>query len=1200
MAGPIRIAILANGSQARREISQVQGSLGRLSGVATKAAKFGFGALVVGAGAFAKSAVDVEKKFSTTMRLIQANTRASTDEMAQLNAQALKLGADTQFSAGEAADAMLELAKAGLDTSTIMGGALAGTLTLAAAGGTDLATASTIASNALNTFKLSGQDMASVAAALAGGANASTASVESLGMALQQVGPGATNAGLSLNDTVAALAAFDSAGIKGSDAGTSLKTMLARLVPTTKQAATAMDQLGLDFVKGNGEFESLTNIAGQLQARLKTLAPAQRQAALQAIFGSDATRAATVLMNEGSKGLRAYIRATKDMDAAQEQANARMSGTEGALEKLSGAFETAQLRLGQEFAPAMIGTADLLDDKLVPAIEGTIKVGKEIGRALAPAAEEVAEALGNLAGEGESVGKIFDSVFLPTLEAAAEVVGGLVDFIDDLPGPVKEIGLQVGIAALVFPRFSAGVSGATAAMTLNIAKLQQLRAEMTYTATRTQLTGAAMSRLAGAAKSAAGIGGMVALTQGAQESNQALKDLYMVGGGVAAGAAFGPVGAIVGGIAGALGAVATSSDEAKDGVRESAKAVRESIGSWEDYASTLDQVTGSITRQTRKEAARRLQDAGAIELAQKLGISTGDLVKASLGREGASRRVQAALAAELTTTGAYVDAQGKFHTGTQLLNADASKLGGILGLQSKEISKATAETQELAIASGDLSQALKGVQGRGKIITRIETQGWPEAESDVRKLLKGLELTPEEVQTTIEALGVEGAIKDVKGFVSTVVNQAAQAKTAGDSVGSNIGRGMYEGLGRWISPLATRSAGMVSAAIKSAQTAGQIESPSRKMIWVGEMLGEGLTEGMARKTGNAQEGGRNLIKAALSGATGGSAGVDSALSKLTKVIEKSIKGKKQAQREKAALKSLKDQFKQLRLNGQAQDAINAKLEIQRGLLAEARQAYNDYARTIRDAVAATGDVTQLGRQDDGTVSLTSLLNELDSKAIRAERFQILMQELADQGLSRTAIDQMLAAGPEAALATAEAIKTGGAAAITEINTLQTRLDTAGAALGKNMADRYYKTGVDAAQGLVNGLLSQLAVAEAAGERIGEVLVKATKKKLKSKSPSKVFQEIGGDVVDGLRIGIDQNSTYARGSAANLAGEVVYGFGTPALQAYTSGQGVAGSAVVINLHLTADVISDLQAGKRIIRQVRAAEGQGSRVVAVMGA
>jgi len=347
----------------------------RASSTFGKFAKAAAGALgAIGVGAFIKSAVTLEAQFGQTMSMIAATTKAPADQMQAMNDLAIKLGADTAFSAGEAADAMLELAKAGLTTKTIMGGGVAGTLTLAAAGGTDLATAATIASNALNTFNLKGRDMAKVAAALAGGANASSASVESLGMGLQQVGPGATNAGLSLQETVAVLSAFEAAGIKGSDAGTSLKTMLARLVPTTDKAKNAMRELGLDFVDANGNFKSISNISDQLREKMGKLGQAERTKAMNTIFGSDATRAATVLMHEGEKGLGKYIKATKDQSAAQDMANARMSGTAGALERLKGSVETAQLLVGQALAPAVQKVANALADNLVPAMATTIQV----------------------------------------------------------------------------------------------------------------------------------------------------------------------------------------------------------------------------------------------------------------------------------------------------------------------------------------------------------------------------------------------------------------------------------------------------------------------------------------------------------------------------------------------------------------------------------------------------------------------------------------------------------------------------------------------------------------------------------------------------------------------------------------------------------------------------------------------------------
>jgi TP901 family phage tail tape measure protein len=317
-------------------------------------------AAVAGLGAIIGSSVKLEKQFSQTMNVAAATMGAPQREMAKLQALALDLGAKTSFSANEAADAMLELAKGGLSAATIQAGALEGTLTLAAAGGTSLASAAAIASNALNTFKIEGKDMATVAAALAGGANASTASVESLGQALAQVGPGAVNAGLDLHETIGALAAFDNAGIKGSDAGTSLKTMLQRLVPQTERASKAMRKAGLDFVDSEGNFVSLTNMAQQLRDSLADLTESERTQALNDIFGSDASRAASVLMQEGAEGVRKYIDATMDLGAAESAAEARMAGTAGALERLSGAWETFRLKLGLAVGPAIVWVSDKL------------------------------------------------------------------------------------------------------------------------------------------------------------------------------------------------------------------------------------------------------------------------------------------------------------------------------------------------------------------------------------------------------------------------------------------------------------------------------------------------------------------------------------------------------------------------------------------------------------------------------------------------------------------------------------------------------------------------------------------------------------------------------------------------------------------------------------------------------------------------
>jgi TP901 family phage tail tape measure protein len=271
--------------------------------------------------------------------------------MQDLTQLALTMGKETAFSAGAAADAMLELAKGGMTAAQIQGGGLQQTLTLAAAGGLELGSAAGYMSNTLATFGLGAKDASAVAAALAGGANASTASVESLGQALSQVGPGARNAGLDLQTTIGALALFDQYGVKGSDAGTSLKTMLTRLVPSTDEAAAAMKKLGLRFTDAQGNIQPLGNIADQLKAKLGPLSEAQRTAALNTIFGSDAARAASIFMRAGSTELNKMTTATRDLGAAQKMAAVNTGGASGSMEQLRGSLETAGITIGAALAP---------------------------------------------------------------------------------------------------------------------------------------------------------------------------------------------------------------------------------------------------------------------------------------------------------------------------------------------------------------------------------------------------------------------------------------------------------------------------------------------------------------------------------------------------------------------------------------------------------------------------------------------------------------------------------------------------------------------------------------------------------------------------------------------------------------------------------------------------------------------------------
>lgn len=325
-------------------------------------------AAAVGIGQSINMAMDFDK----TMRMVAVQTKESGAGLEELSDLAIQMGKDTVFSAKDASGAMLELAKGGLTSAQIKAGALSATMTLAAAGELEMASAATYVSNGMAMFGLKAEDATRVVTALAGGANASSASVESLGLALSQVGPGAKLAGSSIEETVAVLSAFDAMGIKGSDAGTSLKTMFMRLVPQTEKASGAMEDLGLKFTDARGGILPLRDIAEQLRVKLKGLSAEQKTTALTTLFGSDAYRAAALMAELGAKGVDKYTAATKDQTAAQELANVGMSGAAGAWENFKGSVETLAIQLGQKLLPTFTTLANFLTDTALPVISATI------------------------------------------------------------------------------------------------------------------------------------------------------------------------------------------------------------------------------------------------------------------------------------------------------------------------------------------------------------------------------------------------------------------------------------------------------------------------------------------------------------------------------------------------------------------------------------------------------------------------------------------------------------------------------------------------------------------------------------------------------------------------------------------------------------------------------------------------------------
>jgi len=348
---------------------------GNLDAVADQARNMGL-ALTAGFGAV----VAVGAKFDQQMSAVQAATHATAAEMEQLRQAALQAGADTSFSATEAAQGIEELAKAGISTGDVLRGGLRGALDLAAAGGIDVAEAAETAASAMTQFRLKGRDVPHVADLLAAAAGKAQGSVRDLSYALSQSGLVASQTGLTIEETTGALAAFASAGLLGSDAGTSFKTMLQRLVAPSGEAARKMQELGIRAFDAQGRFIGLEKFAGNLQTALSGLTDEQRNAALATIFGSDAIRAASVIYQQGEQGIRDWIKAVNDQGYAAETAAARTDNLMGDIERLTGSLETLAiesstganqgLRVLVQAADALVGEFSELN----PTVGSTVTV----------------------------------------------------------------------------------------------------------------------------------------------------------------------------------------------------------------------------------------------------------------------------------------------------------------------------------------------------------------------------------------------------------------------------------------------------------------------------------------------------------------------------------------------------------------------------------------------------------------------------------------------------------------------------------------------------------------------------------------------------------------------------------------------------------------------------------------------------------
>lgn len=406
--------------------------------------------------------------FDKAMSAVAANSGATGKELQALRDSAIDLGAKTAFSSKEAAEGINEMAKAGMKTKDILGGGLQGALSLAAAGQMDVATAAEYTTIALTQFNQQGSQAGHVADLLAKGANMALGSVDDMGQALKQGGLSASTLGLSLEETTGTLALFAQNGLIGSDAGTSLKTMLSRLTPQSEEAAKKFKELGISAFDAQGNFIGMENVAGQLQTGMAKLSPEARSAALNVMFGSDAARAASILFKEGAGGVNEFTTSINDAGFAAKNAAQLQDNLAGDWEKFMGSIESSAVRSGGALNNALRAGTQFATG-LVDALEGIPQPVSEAATGIAALTTGVLLTRGAAAQLAPSVASASGALktFVTDLRAAATT--GSPAQLQATATALQATGLSAGGAARQAQVLTPAIGGMSRAM--NVAKV---------------------------------------------------------------------------------------------------------------------------------------------------------------------------------------------------------------------------------------------------------------------------------------------------------------------------------------------------------------------------------------------------------------------------------------------------------------------------------------------------------------------------------------------------------------------------------------------------------------------------------------------------------------------------------------------------------------------------------------------------------
>lgn len=457
--------IAVDNSEANRAIDETVGNVRNTEPRMSKALKK-IGTAIVAAFAvdkikdFGKACISAGMDFDSQMSTVAATSEATGEEFEILRTKAQEMGATTAFSATESAQAMEYMAMAGWKTTAITNG-LAGVMNLAAASGEDLATVSDIVTDAMTAFGMSAEESTHFSDVLAQTATNANTNVGMMGETFKYVAPVAGSLGYNVEDTAAAIGLMANSGIKASQAGTALRTLMTNMANPTDKMAAAMDTLGISLTDSSGEMKSFAEITEDLRNGFSGLTEEQKASTAANLAGKEGMSGLLAIVNASEEDYKKLTDSIRECSGASEKmAEIRLDNLEGDVTLFKSALEGAQIAISDKLTPVLRNLVKkatdwlpTVQDKLLSAIDVVMDIGKYLVDEFSPLFKDIVEVVEELIPPIVEIGKAALPVVVDMVKKLApilvDVLKVLIPILNIIPPIVKALSPLIDIIATV-------------------------------------------------------------------------------------------------------------------------------------------------------------------------------------------------------------------------------------------------------------------------------------------------------------------------------------------------------------------------------------------------------------------------------------------------------------------------------------------------------------------------------------------------------------------------------------------------------------------------------------------------------------------------------------------------------------------------------------------------------------------------------